>query len=66
MTILSVGMFIGYQIFGWIADVIGKRNALMLSLFGAGVMLVIYALTEDHRCSCGWVRFMRSSWSAPG
>ena len=48
MTILSVGMFIGYNLFGWIADVIGKRNALMLSLFGAGVMLVFYALSEDH------------------
>lgn len=30
MTVLSVGMFIGYQLFGWLADVIGKRNALLI------------------------------------
>jgi MFS family permease len=48
MTILSVGMFIGYNLFGWLADVIGKRKALVLSLAGSAVMLVIYALTEDH------------------
>lgn len=48
MTILSVGMFFGYNLFGWLADVIGKRNALMLSLFGSAVMLAIYAMTENH------------------
>ena len=48
MTILSVGMFFGYNLFGWLADVIGKRNALVLSLVGSAVMLVIYALTEDR------------------
>ncbi len=48
MTVLSVGMFIGYQLFGWLADVIGKRNALALSLVGSAVMLVIYAHTQDR------------------
>lgn len=48
MTILSVGMFVGYNLFGWLADLIGKRNALVLSLAGSAVMLVIYALTEDR------------------
>lgn len=48
MTILSVGMFFGYNLFGWLADVIGKRNALMLSLFGSALMLAIYAMTENH------------------
>jgi len=48
MTILSVGMFFGYNLFGWLADVIGKRNALVLSLVGSAVMLAIYALTEDR------------------
>ncbi|NVO16059.1 MAG: MFS transporter [Rhodoplanes sp.] len=47
MTILSVGMFIGYNAFGWIADFIGKRNALVLSLAGSAVMLAVYALTEN-------------------
>lgn len=48
MTILSVGMFVGYNLFGWLADVIGKRNALMLSLFGSAGMLAIYANIENH------------------
>jgi MFS family permease len=48
MTILSVGMFIGYNLFGWLADFIGKRNALVLSLFGSAVMLAVYAMTEDR------------------
>lgn len=48
MTILSVGMFFGYNLFGWLADVIGKRNALALSLFGSAVMLAVYAMTENH------------------
>ncbi|PTW59463.1 sugar phosphate permease [Breoghania corrubedonensis] len=47
MTILSVGMFFGYNLFGWLADIIGKRNALALSLCGSGVMLAIYAMTEN-------------------
>jgi predicted MFS family arabinose efflux permease len=47
MTILSVGMFLGYNAFGWIADLIGKRNALVLSLAGSAVMLAVYALTEN-------------------
>lgn len=48
MTILSVGMFFGYNVFGWVADFIGKRNALVLSLFGSAVMLAVYAMTENH------------------
>ena len=48
MTVLSVGMFFGYNLFGWIADIIGKRNALILSLFGSAVMLVVYAMTVNH------------------
>ena len=48
MTILSVGMFIGYNLFGWLADAIGKRNALMLSLIGSAIMLGIYAMTENR------------------
>jgi MFS family permease len=37
MTVLSVGMFIGYQLFGWLADAIGKRHALLITLFGCCV-----------------------------
>jgi MFS family permease len=48
MTVLSVGMFIGYQLFGWLADVIGKRNALLITLVGCAVTLPIYALATDR------------------
>lgn len=48
MTILSVGMFVGYNLFGLLADMIGKRNALALSLIGSSAMLVVYAMVENH------------------
>lgn len=48
MTVLSVGMFIGYQLFGWLADLIGKRNALLITLFGCAVTLPLYALASDR------------------
>ncbi|OBZ97555.1 MFS transporter (plasmid) [Pararhizobium polonicum] len=48
MTILSVGMFIGYQIFGLIADLIGKRLALIITLFGCAVTLPMYAIATDR------------------
>jgi MFS family permease len=46
--VLSVGMFIGYQLFGWLADTIGKRNALLITLFGCAVTLPMYALATDR------------------
>jgi MFS family permease len=48
MTILSVGMFIGYQLFGWLADAIGKRRALLITLFGCAITLPVYALVTDR------------------
>jgi MFS family permease len=48
MTVLSVGMFIGYQLFGWLADVIGKRHALLITLFGCAITLPMYALATDR------------------
>jgi len=65
MTVLSVGMFVGYQLFGWLADVFGKRNALALSLVGSAVMLVIYAQPRTVPRCCGWGRCMRSSYRSP-
>jgi MFS family permease len=48
MTVLSVGMFIGYQLFGWLADVIGKRHALLITLFGCAITLPLYAVATDR------------------
>ncbi len=48
MTVLSVGMFIGYQLFGWLADAIGKRRALLITLFGCAITLPMYALATDR------------------
>lgn len=48
MTVLSVGMFIGYQLFGWLADVIGKRRSLLITLFGCALTLPLYAWATDR------------------
>jgi MFS family permease len=48
IVILNVGMFIGYNVFGYLADVIGKRKALILSLAGTVITLPMYMLTRDH------------------
>lgn len=47
MTVLNLGMFVGYNVFGLIADRIGRRPAIILSLFGVGVTLPLYALTSN-------------------
>ena len=48
MAMLNVGAFIGINAFGLIADHIGKRNATLLSLLGAAVMLAVYSQTEQN------------------
>lgn len=48
MTWLNLGMFVGYLVFGWIADKVGKRFALCLSLVGAGVLMPIYGIVTDQ------------------
>lgn len=48
VVILNVGMFIGYNFFGYIADVIGKRKAVILSLVGTVITLPMYVLMRDH------------------
>jgi MFS family permease len=47
IIVLNIGTFFGYQIFGYIADRIGRRKALILCFFGATVMLPVYAATRD-------------------
>lgn len=48
MTVLNLGMFLGYFAFGWLADKIGKRNALVLSFFGTGVLMPLYGLATNQ------------------
>ncbi len=44
---LNVGMFAGYQLFGVLADRIGRRSALIVCFLGATVLLPLYAATRD-------------------
>ncbi|MEN3930823.1 MFS transporter [Microvirga sp. W0021] len=41
-VILNVGMFVGYNVFGYIADKIGRHKALIISFFGTAITLPIY------------------------
>ncbi|CAB3971443.1 MULTISPECIES: MFS transporter [Burkholderia] len=42
LALLNVGMFIGYNVFGYVADRIGKKKALILSLVSSGLLLPFY------------------------
>lgn len=48
MTVLNLGMFVGYNVFGLVADRIGRKYALILSLAGVGVTLPLYVVAADH------------------
>jgi MFS family permease len=47
MTVLNLGMFVGYNVFGVIADRIGRRPAIIISLLGVSVTLPLFALTSN-------------------
>ncbi|MUZ76106.1 MFS transporter [Agrobacterium vitis] len=47
IIMLNVGMFVGYQIFGFLADKLGRRTSLLICFAGATVMLPIYASIHD-------------------
>eukprot|EP01037_Dinobryon_pediforme_P022327 gene22327-23453_t len=40
-------MFVGYQVFGYLADRIGSRAALILNFIGAAITVPIYASQRD-------------------
>lgn len=48
MTVLNLGMFLGYIAFGWLADRIGKKYALLLSMFGTGLLMPLYGLATNQ------------------
>jgi len=47
IIVLNIGMFAGYQLFGILADRIGRRMALIVCFLGATVLLPLYAATRN-------------------
>lgn len=47
IIVLNVGMFLGYQLFGWIADRLGRRKTLMLCFAGTALLVPVYAAARD-------------------
>lgn len=54
VTILNIGIFLGYNGFGLLADRIGRRRTIILTLIGAIVTLPVYALTT-HQAVLLWL-----------
>lgn len=48
LTVLNLGMFLGYNVFGLIGDRIGHKNALVLSLAGVALTLPLYVVAADR------------------
>ncbi|MFC9431853.1 MFS transporter [Streptomyces sp. NPDC056987] len=48
MTVLNLGMFVGYNVFGLISDRIGHKYALVLSLAGVALTLPLYVVAADR------------------
>ncbi|HUQ58838.1 MFS transporter [Lentzea sp.] len=48
LTVLNLGMFVGYNVFGLIADRIGSKYALVLSLAGVALTLPLYVVAADR------------------
>lgn len=53
MSLFSVvifsGAFIGYYVFAWLADNIGRRNALMLAFLADTVIVPLYVVVPDAK-----------------
>ncbi|MFD6388663.1 MFS transporter [Nocardia sp. NPDC060259] len=47
VTIVNLGMFAGYNGFGYLADHIGRHRTIVITLFGVAATLPIYAITTD-------------------
>ncbi|WP_037345198.1 MFS transporter [Amycolatopsis sp. MJM2582] len=54
VTILNLGMFLGYNGFGMLADRVGRRRTIILTLFGVALTLPVYAFTT-HQTSLLWL-----------
>ncbi|MFB6831105.1 MFS transporter [Streptomyces hydrogenans] len=54
VTVLNVGIFFGYNGFGMLADRIGRRRTIILTLMGAIATLPVYAMTT-HDTTLLWL-----------
>ncbi|MEU2680500.1 MFS transporter [Streptomyces sp. NPDC007107] len=54
VTVLNLGMFLGYNGFGMLADRAGRRRTIILTLVGVTLTLPIYALTT-HQTLLLWL-----------
>ncbi|RSN44152.1 MFS transporter [Amycolatopsis sp. WAC 04197] len=54
VTILNLGMFLGYNGFGMLADRVGRRRTIILTLLGVALTLPVYAFTT-HQTSLLWL-----------
>ncbi|MEU8416805.1 MFS transporter [Amycolatopsis japonica] len=54
VTILNLGMFLGYNGFGMLADRVGRRRTIILTLLGVALTLPVYAFTT-HQASLLWL-----------
>ncbi|MGW6118000.1 MFS transporter [Nocardia sp. NPDC055165] len=48
ITMLNLGMFLGYNGFGYLADHIGRHRTIIITLLGVTLTLPIYALTTQE------------------
>lgn len=54
LIMINVGMFLGYQLFGFLADKLGRKNICIISFIGAAIMIPVYVLTE-HVTVLFWI-----------
>lgn len=47
LIVMNMGMFVGYQIFGFMADRIGAKSTILLCFAATAVLLPIYAMLRD-------------------
>ncbi|GAB3569376.1 MFS transporter [Amycolatopsis endophytica] len=44
----NAAMFVGYNVFGYVADRIGRKVTIMLTLLASALILPVYVLTTSH------------------
>jgi MFS family permease len=54
ITIVNLGMFLGYNGFGFLADHIGRHRTIVITLLGVALTLPVYALTT-HQTALLWL-----------